>query len=55
MLADVSISLLSFLLSIGGAALAKAVPPAFRRPASDAVDHVDPCVSNHLFAWLNTY
>lgn len=47
MLADVLISLLPFLLSIGDAVFAKAVPPAFRRPASDAVDHVDPCASNH--------
>ncbi|KDQ28689.1 glycoside hydrolase family 92 protein [Pleurotus ostreatus PC15] len=46
MLADVSIYLLSFLLSVGSAALAKAVPPAFRRPASDAVDHVDPIIGN---------
>ncbi len=46
MLADVFISLLPFLLSTGGAAFAKAVPAAFRRPASDAVDHVDPCVLN---------
>ncbi|KAF4574330.1 hypothetical protein EYR36_005663 [Pleurotus pulmonarius] len=46
MLADVLISLLPFLLSTGGAASAKAVPAAFRRPVSDAVDHVDPIIGN---------